>query len=608
MDLAGNLTGGWAGPDYVMWISSDSANGKPVIDDLAQSLQVGTCPGASATCTNGQVMRKFATDGTLLWSVGVGAELQWTLARDVQPYIYLGGVNGLFAKYDTEGTLIWSTNYGQKCIGMIVDSAGNRFVSFADGSVGRLATEPPPQLPNISSGPQGKTVFVGDSVTLTVTATGTPPLRYFWLQDGTNVPNGTNATLAFASATSSQSGSYSVAVTNAAGAITSAPALLRVRSVAIYYGNQLLTNGTYVFQTAPTFTIRSALTNGSSFYTLDGSAPSFDSTYYSGPFTLSQSATIRAIGYSADFSQSEEADTVNAVVIINHTLSASSSGGGSVMLNPPGGTYPNTNIVTATATPNSGWSFLYWLGDAAGTNPIVNISMERDKLIYAVFGTTLSTTVAGNGQVLLSPPGGIYPYGAIIRLTGLPQPGNYFGFWGNAATGNTNPLYFTISNPTPTVSSIFGVTPSDQAALTVLINGSGRVNVNPRANVYPTNQSVTLTAVPDAGQEFINWTGDASGTQNPLTVSMNQSKVITANFSSRPVLAVNRAFGDGFGGGGFRFSLVSDSGLVFQILASTNLNLWQILGTLTNTFGEAQFIDPGALNYGWRFYRAAPAP
>jgi hypothetical protein len=298
---------------------------------------------------------------------------------------------------------------------------------------------------------------------------------------------------------------------------------------------------------------------------------------------------------------------VNAVVLVNHTLSASSSGGGSVTLNPPGGTYANTNIVTATATPNPGWSFLYWLGDVAGTNPAVNISMERDKVIYAIFGTTLSTTVAGNGQVLLNPPGGLYPYGDTVRLTGLPQPGNYFGSWGNAASGNTNPLYFTISNPTPTVSSVFGTLASTQAALTVLISGSGRVNVNPRANVYPTNQSVTLTAVADAGQSFINWSGDASGAQNPLNISMAQSKVITANFSSRPVLVINRTFGDGFGGGGFRFSLVGDSGQAFQILASTNLNDWQILGTLTNTFGEAQFTDPGALSNRSTFYRVAPA-
>jgi hypothetical protein len=603
IDLSGNRSGAWPG-QYVTWRSLDSLNGKPVIDDLARALQVEFCNGPSS-CTNTQVLRKFALDGSVLWSVELGAEEKWTLARDAQANVYLGGTNGFFGKYNTDGTLIWSTNYNQKCFVMIVDAAGNRFLSFADGEVARLGTDPPPQL-GISSGPQGKTVFVGDSVTLTVAVTGTPPFRYFWRQDGTNVPNGTNASLTFGSATASQSGSYSVVVTNLAGSITSAPALLRVRSVAVYHGSELLTNGTYVFLTPTTFTIRSVFNNGSSLYTLDGSAPDFNSAYYSGPLTLSQSATIRAIGYSADFDQSQEADTVNAVVIINHTLNASSSGGGSVVLNPPGGTYPNTNIVAATATPNPGWSFLYWLGDASGTNASVNISMERDKVIYAVFGATLSTIVAGNGQVLLNPPGGLYAYSTVVRLTGLPQTGSYFGFWGNAATGNTNPLYFTITSPTQTVSSIFGTLSSTQAALTVLITGSGRVNANPRANAYPTNQPVTLTAVPDAGQIFINWSGDASGTQNPLGVPTAQSKVITANFSSLPSLRVDRP-GSGLTPDGFRAVLVGEPG-AFEIFCSTNLSNWGPVATVTNSFGEAQFTDPGAVSNQFRVYRAGPMP
>jgi len=249
---------------------------------------------------------------------------------------------------------------------------------------------------------------------------------------------------------------------------------------------------------------------------------------------------------------------------------------------------------------------MYWLGDGSGTNPSLNVSMERDKHIHAVFGTTLSTTVAGNGSIQLSPPGGFYPIGTIVRLTAVPQPGNYFGLWGNAASGNTNPLYFTIASPTQTVSSIFGATPADQASLTVLINGHGRVSVSPPANAYLTNQTPTLTALPETGEGFLNWSGDASGTQNPLTVSMTQSKVITANFTSRPFLRANRAGIEGFTPEGFRLTLVSDPPSAYQILASTNLNAWEGLGKVTNFFGEVQFTDTNAFNFRSRFYKASP--
>jgi hypothetical protein len=321
---------------------------------------------------------------------------------------------------------------------------------------------------------------------------------------------------------------------------------------------------------------------------------------------LSQSATVRAIGYSADFNQSEEADTVDAVVLVNHVLTASGSGGGSVNLNPPGGTYFQTNVVTATAVPDSGWMFLYWLGDTSGINSTTNISMERDKSIYAVFGTTLSTTVAGSGQIMLSPPGGLYACGRTVRLTAVPQSGSYFGFWGDAATGNTNPLYFAVTNPNPTISSIFGTNSANQAALTVLINGNGRVILSPQGNVFSTNQTVTLTGTPDSGENFKNWSGDATGVQNPLNLSMNQSKVVTANFTGGPSLEIKTPQGDGFGPAGFRFTLSSDPDSIYEILASTNLINWQSLGRLTNAFGETQVTDISATNSTHKFYKALP--
>ena len=295
-----------------------------------------------------------------------------------------------------------------------------------------------------------------------------------------------------------------------------------------------------------------------------------------------------------------------ADVLANHTLTVTATSGGTVSLNPPGGTYIATNIVTATAQPESGWYFLYWLGDASGPYPSINVSMERDKTLHAVFGTTLSTTVTGNGSVQVFPPGGVHPLGTTLCLTAIPQPGTYFGFWGNAATGNTNPLYFTITGPNPTVSSIFALLPADQSALTVLVNGQGHVNANPRANAYPTNQSVTLTAVPDAGQSFLNWSGDASGTQNPLLVSMAQSRVITANFSSRPVLRVDRPGVEGWTPEGFRLTVMSDPQSVHEIRASTNLNVWTGIGRVTNDFGEVQFTDTNAPSWPARFYQAAP--
>jgi hypothetical protein len=114
-----------------------------------------------------------------------------------------------------------------------------------------------------------------------------------------------------------------------------------------------------------------------------------------------------------------------------------------------------------------------------------------------------------------------------------------------------------------------------------------------------------LTAIPYNGQGFISWSGDASGTQNPLTVAMTQSRIITANFTNWPVLVANQ---QSFTPQGFRFSLLSGTGLTYQVQGSTNLFSWANLGVVTNTTGEAQFTDPAGTNLPLRFYRATSFP
>jgi uncharacterized protein (TIGR02597 family) len=61
--------------------------------------------------------------------------------------------------------------------------------------------------------------------------------------------------------------------------------------------------------------------------------------------------------------------------------------------------------------------------------------------------------------------------------------------------------------------------------------GSGSVSASPSQASYTSNSVVTLTATPGAGKRFMNWFGDASGTNNPLSVTMNANKSISAVFS-----------------------------------------------------------------------------
>jgi hypothetical protein len=59
------------------------------------------------------------------------------------------------------------------------------------------------------------------------------------------------------------------------------------------------------------------------------------------------------------------------------------------------------------------------------------------------------------------------------------------------------------------------------------VSGAGTI-------VYASGSTAKLTASPATGFGFVNWTGDASGSTNPLSLVMDSSKNVTANFAPFP--------------------------------------------------------------------------
>jgi hypothetical protein len=89
--------------------------------------------------------------------------------------------------------------------------------------------------PVITAQPQGATLAVGGSVTLSVTATGSG-LAYQWTKDGTDLSGANSTTLALNNVTAANAGSYRVKVSNADGTVTSDPAVVRVLVPAAFAG------------------------------------------------------------------------------------------------------------------------------------------------------------------------------------------------------------------------------------------------------------------------------------------------------------------------------------------------------------------------------------
>jgi uncharacterized repeat protein (TIGR03803 family) len=94
------------------------------------------------------------------------------------------------------------------------------------GTVFRLVL--PTDPPSITVQPLCRQVLLGSSASFSVAVSGTAPFRYQWRFNGTNLLNATNAAYAIQAVAATNTGSYSVVVTNAAGSATSSNAVLTV--------------------------------------------------------------------------------------------------------------------------------------------------------------------------------------------------------------------------------------------------------------------------------------------------------------------------------------------------------------------------------------------
>ena len=154
---------------------------------------------------------------------------------------------------------------------------------------------------------------------------------------------------------------------------------------------------------------------------------------------------------------------------------------------------------------------------------------------------TLSASVNGQGTVSGA---GTYAEGTVVSVTATPAAGWQFDGWSGDAGGTANPVSITM-DANKSVTANFSEIPPNNYTLTTSVNGQGTVS---GAGTYVEGTVVSVSATPDAGWIFDSWNGDASGSDNPLSLTMNADKSITANFieSTGPVTLTLQENEDGF--------------------------------------------------------------
>lgn len=251
-----------------------------------------------------------------------------------------------------------------------------------------------------------------------------------------------------------------------------------------------------------------------------------------------------------------------------HIVTVNTSGSGSVSLSPqpnlpgfPNNCYVPGSAVTLTANPATGNTFTSWSGDAAGTASPITIVVDAPKTVTAAFGqqqnVTITLTTSPVGLAVRFGASGAFTPGPISQqfpqsntsmtiATETPQLLNGTGYsFAGWNTGGSTPV-----TTMGTASNFTAIASFTAACHTLTVNPAtgGSVTLNPAsgapgfpANCYAPGTVVTLTAAPGPGNVFTGWSGDASGSASPTTVTINAPKVVNAAFAAPQNVALTVA-------------------------------------------------------------------
>ncbi len=156
---------------------------------------------------------------------------------------------------------------------------------------------------------------------------------------------------------------------------------------------------------------------------------------------------------------------------------------------------------------------------------------------FAAASSSYSIVISSQGGGTTSPNSGTHSYsvGQTITLTATANTGWIFDHWiyqgSQIVTRNPLPFVSNWGGAVFTLIAVFTSTQPQQFTLNLITIGQGSILVSPNKSTYSMNDQVQISATPLAGWSFNNWSGAVSSTQNPLTLTMNNNKVVTATFT-----------------------------------------------------------------------------
>jgi hypothetical protein len=241
------------------------------------------------------------------------------------------------------------------------------------------------------------------------------------------------------------------------------------------------------------------------------------------------------------------------------TVATAGTGSGAVTSSPAGincgascaGSFDDGTSVTLTAIAANGSVFGSWSGACTGSAAQVVVTVDAAKTCTASFAALrslgVSLTGAGSGTVTGNPAGiacgntcsASHVDGTSVVLTAAPAGGSAFVQWGGDCAGTAATATVVLTAPHACTAQF---EPLYTLSVTKTGTGNGVVTSalaaidcgNTCSAQAVAGTTITLTAAPAAGSNFVAWAGDCGGNATTVDVTLTGARTCTARFDVVP--------------------------------------------------------------------------
>jgi hypothetical protein len=514
--------------------------------------------------------------------------------------------------------------------------------------------------------PYSQSVKLGANVAFSPSIVGDVPIGCQWQFNGANLANATNLTLSLTNAQGSNSGLYTVVITNIYGSATNIPAMLQVNTNAfpLLFSDSLATDtsANWNFFAGSDDNILDYTTNwaynyGAIPYTFNGT------TYVIPPAPNSAGGSTTGVRFTVN-----DSNGVNAAVNIypkGQSFSGNFALKFDMWLNHPGGAGGGTNVGTTeyaicgidhlgteinwdatNSPPSTDGNWFGVDGDGGAQNDYVafvgNLSGTQTQLFGSASGLVSTNHTNPTYQALFpasrfetaGTPGKSWVAGEIDQTNGV----IYWKMNGGiiAQRNNTSPftsgdvmlgymdIFPSIANPlsdayllynnvrvenwnvAPYQPPVISPPPSN---LVVYTGGNAVFSITPGGSSPFTYQwyfnGTNLNAATNSSFSLANAQSTNAGSYN-VVVSNIVGSVVSAGAQLTVIPPIRFGPVTVLNGGAFRFSFTGTTGIQYVIETSTNLTTWTVLTNLTDNANPVTYTDSNSTPQTMRFYRVLP--